>query len=304
MNHPSPQNFIVACHGWSASNWVAYTLNQHPKIACAHNDTATIAADPTQWDGDKLRQGIARIRWGQQRRVSCPIDERYDELEAQKTAPFVGSVHTYRLRDLPEQTERFPNIRRQFRTVNLIRHPLDLVVSGHGLFQKAFRINLDEFSWTLRKVVAQGLDIVEAVSDRHGLAPGDYDNLCFFSACVVLGSLRLDLDAMQKLQGGDAAPWHYQGVVRMEDVTSSPAAFSDMLRKISGQEDLATDAYLGAVFQTEKINVHKHAAKQGTLQRWHDLSQWQREAFRLFFERFELRDTYEGFGYDFSFLDQ
>ena len=164
--------FIVTCHGCSASNWVAYTLNLHPKIACAHGSTATIATDPTQWDGDDLHHELAKLRRGQQRQVACSIDERYDELEAQKTAPFVGSVHTYRLRDLSQQSERFPHIRRRFRTVNLIRHPLDLVVSGHGLFQKAFRINLEEFSWTLRKVVVQGLDIVESVSDRYKLAPG------------------------------------------------------------------------------------------------------------------------------------
>ncbi len=296
--------FIVTCHGCSASNWVAYTLNLHPKIACAHGSTATIATDPTQWDGDDLHHELAKLRRGQQRQVACSIDERYDELEAQKTAPFVGSVHTYRLRDLSQQSERFPHIRRRFRTVNLIRHPLDLVVSGHGLFQKAFRINLEEFSWTLRKVVVQGLDIVESVSDRYKLAPGDYDNLCFFSACIMLGSLRLDLDAMQKLQGRDIAPWHYHGVVRMEDVTSSPAAFSELLRTISGQEDLATTEHLNRVFQTGKINTHKQAAKQGTLQRWLDLSQWRREAFRLFLERFELRESYEKFGYDFSFLDQ
>jgi hypothetical protein len=302
MTSGEKQYFIVASHGWSASNWVAFSLNLHPQIACAHSSAALLADDPTVFDGGRIRPYIPQLRQGYVQRQSRPVDELYDEIERQKTAPFVGSVHTYRLRDLPVQAARFPNLRRSYRTINLVRHPLDVVVSGFGQFKDLFRIDLNEFSWTLRKVVDQGLDIVETVCARYGLNPGDYDVLCFFGACAVLGSLRLDILASQQIQSSNVCPWQYQGFVRMEEITRSAAVFAGLVQSITGREGLATADYLKTVFQTGPINVHNREAGQNTNKRWLDLEDWQREAFGLFLDRFDLLETYRDYGYDFDFM--
>jgi hypothetical protein len=217
----STEYFIVTSHGWSASNWVAHSLNLNRNITCAHSSAAIIADNPGLYDGEGLRQHLGDFRRGYVERQNRSIDELYDDLQQRLPAPLVGTVHTYRLRDLPVQESRFGSAHRQYRTVNLVRHPLDLVISGYGQFRKLFRIDLNEYAWTLRKIVDQGLDIAEAICNRHGLVPGDYDVLCFLGACVTLGSLKLDIDALGRIKENQGNRWGYRGTARMEDVTRS-----------------------------------------------------------------------------------
>lgn len=284
--------FILTCHGWSASKWVAYALNLHPDIACGHSSAALLADDTCHQD-DNLGPLIPGLRAGYTRRQSVPLADIYAGLSAQKPARFTGTVHTYRLRDLPIQAARFPPAP-GIRVMNLVRHPLDLVISGAGQFRALFQTDLNELAWTVSKLVDQGLDLVEAICDRHGRAPGERDELCFFSACIVLGSLRLDIDAEAKVRDG---PWAYLGPVCMEDVTTNPVAFAKLVKALTGTR--ADTSYLSAVFAQTRIN--RHARMRAG---WETLAPWQREAFAAFFDRFDLRAAYEAMGYEFRFLDR
>jgi hypothetical protein len=295
--------FIVTSHGWSASNWVAYSLHLNPDITCAHSSAAIIADNPTRFDGEGLQENLRDLRRGYIERQNKPIDQLYDGLHQQRPAPLVGTVHTYRLRDLPVQESRFGSGNRQYRTVNLVRHPLDLVLSGYGQFLKLFRIDLNEYAWTLRKIVDQALDIAEAICRRHGLMPGDYEVLCFFGACITLGSLRLDLDALEDIKENGDNRWGYRGTVRMEDVTQSSKAFADLVNLISDRADLVDDKYLDSVFRSGPINVHKLGNHGNTERSWAALADWQKEAFQAFLERFPIRESYQDLSYDFSFLN-
>ena len=297
---PADSRFIVTCHGWSASNWLAHALHCHPRISCAHSAAAILAEDPAIFDGVGLKTQLPRVRAGYLQRQSRAIDALYADLAHQHPAAHIGTVHTYRLRDLPVQADRFPPRDGPYRVVNLLRHPLDLVVSGYGQFRDLFAIDLNEFSWTLAKIVDQGLEIVETICDAHDLRPGSYDVLCFFGACVVLGSLRLDLDALDQISDED---WHYLGAVRMEEITTDPAALARLIAQLTDQPGLADQAYLDQVFRKGRINVHNAHAARGTQQRWHDLAPWQQQGFAAFLDHFALRAPYTELGYDFSFLD-
>jgi len=291
--------FLVACHGWSASKWVAHALNRHPEIACGHSSSGALAGDAAHQD-DNLAPLIPALRAGYLRRQQAPMTDTYAALSAAKPARFTGTVHTYRLRDLPVQADRFsppPGMP----VLNLVRHPLDLVISGAGQFQALFRADLNEFAWTLNKIRDQGLEIIERICGRHRLAPGDYDVLCFFGACVVLGSLRLELEAEDAVRAG---PWDYRGTVRMEDVTTSPAAFARMVTDLTGAPELADRGYLNAVFRQSPINRHRRQTGGCPPDRWAALAPWQREGFAAFFEHFALRAPYEAMGYHFRFLDR
>lgn len=303
MPRSNRQNFIVTCHGWSASNWLAYSLNRHPDITCGHSSAAIPAEDPSIFDKDGLKAHIPQLRKGYVQRQTRPMAEIYAELHAHKTAPYAGTVHTYRLRDLPVQQEAFPDPGQRFRTVNLVRHPLDLVISGYGQFQDLFKIDLNEFSWTLNKVVHLGLDIIDPLCDRHGIAPGEYDTLCFFGACVVMNSLALDLDALQQIRKTSDSPWDLRGIVRMEDVTRDPDTLAELIERLTGQAGLASADYLDNVYRQGRINVHNHSASDTTEHRWHELADWQKQAFATFLRRFDLQPAYEEYGYDFSFTD-
>lgn len=281
--------FILASHGWSASKWVAHALNRHDQIACGHSSAAVLAAEAGDYD-PQITKMLPALRQGYVGRQTQPIADRYAALAALKPAPILGTVHTYRLRDLPSQAARFPP-ESPYVVMNLVRHPLDLVISGAGQFETLFRADLNELAWTLRKVVDQGLEIVEDIASRHGLMPGDH--VAFFGAAVVLGSLRLDLDA-------SLAAWDYRGTVRMEDVTQDRRAFAKMVATLTDRDDLDTPAYLDAVFDQGAMN--RHAAK-GAVRNWEALAPWQQETFAAFFKKFALRAPYEAMGYDFSFLD-
>lgn len=296
--------FIVTCHGSSASNWLAYCLNLHPQIACAHSSAALLAEDPAVFAGDGIKAHLPALRQGYLDRQGRPLSQTYDRLP--QNSPHVGTVHTYRLRDLPVQDDRFPPPSAAFRTVNFVRHPLDVVVSAYGQFQDLFRTDLNEFSWTLAKVVNQGLGVVERICDAHGLRPGEFDHICFFAACINLGSLRLDLDAVPRLLADTPdrpSPWGYRGMMRMEDVTRSPAAFAELIERLTDAPELADKPYLDRVFAQGKINTHNPAARSGVLERWADLAGWQRDAFAAFLAQFDLRPSYQELGYDFGFLD-
>lgn len=64
---------------------------------------------------------------------------KHDFIESNGDADFYGSVHFYRLRDLPAQYEKFENSERNFNVINLIRNPIDLVWSGYGQFKELFK---------------------------------------------------------------------------------------------------------------------------------------------------------------------
>ena len=300
-----PKKFIVTCHGWSASNWLAYVLNAHDDISCAHSSAAIVAQDPAIFDGEGLKEKISVLRKGYVQRQNRPLAEVYDEIAKAHSAPYVGTVHTYRLRDLPVQHKRFGAPGQTMRVANLVRHPLDLVISGYGQFKDLFPIDLNEFAWTLRKIVDQGLEIVEDVCGRHNRRPGDFDEICFFGACVVLGSLKLDLDALDEIRdAGASSPWDYRGVVKMEEITRSPEVLAGLIEELTDEAGLASPAYLQKVASQGRINRHNRKAPDSTAERWSGLQDWQKEAFSRFLDHFGLRAPYAEFGYGFEFLDE
>src|ERR1041384_1183508 len=129
--------FIVTSHGWSASNWVAHSLDLHPEIICSHSARNASAGAPDLHDN--LKFDLGRMHAGYVNRQGRPIDESYNEIEQMGDGKYYGSVHLYRLRDLPVLHEKFGPSSRNFSVMNLVRHPVNLVWSGYGQFKDLFR---------------------------------------------------------------------------------------------------------------------------------------------------------------------
>jgi hypothetical protein len=308
--------FIVASHGWSASNYVAHVLNLHPQIACAHSSAAILAEDKSVFDGDNLRRRIPELRKGYLDRQQITLKDRYQLLERQvvdhnpswkndANRAWVGTVHTYRMRDLSVQLEKFGFANEdKYRLVNLVRHPLDLVVSGYGQFLDLFKIDINEYAWSLNKIVAvrNGIEFVERALEGSGLRPGDYEVICFASACAVLGSLRLDIEAEQKIASFNETPFDYLGPIKMENIVSSPNEVGKLVTLLTAGEAVVSAQYLNNVASVKKVNRHNHASPDGTLARWEILPYWQKKLFVNFFTYFDLRTPYEEIGYNFDFL--
>ncbi|WP_150464657.1 hypothetical protein [Francisella sp. XLW-1] len=290
------KRFIITCHGWSASNWLAYVLSQHQNIIVSHS-AANLLDEKLSND---IRDKLKKFHQGYKNRQDRAIDESYDFIEAYDDAKFYGSVHLYRLRDLPIQYEKFGNATRKFNVVNLIRNPIDLVWSGYGQFKDLFKTDINELYWTTGKIL-EDKDFIYYLNDKYNLLVGDYENLAFIGAARVLGSLRLDLDAMKSIQN---IPFiNYMGEVKMEDVTSKPEILKALILKLTNNEVDVTDEYLNNLYKIGEINKHKQDDKKLTpKERFESLKDWQKETLLYYLNKYNIIKPYEDFGYNLSFL--
>jgi hypothetical protein len=292
------KNFIVTSHGWSASNWLAFILNQNSHITTSHSAANLLDEKLSNNIKDKLKD----FHDGYKNRQSRPIDESYDFIESHGNADFFGSVHLYRLRDLPVQYEKFKNPKRNFNVVNLIRNPIDLVWSGYGQFKDLFKTDINELHWTTGKIL-EDKDFIYHLNDKYDLLIGDYENLAFIGAARVLGSLRLDLDAMDKIEN---IPFiKYLGEVKMEDVTSKPEILKGLVLKLTNNEIEVSKEYLNEIYKIGQINKHKQDNKKITSQeRYESLKDWQQETLLYYLNKYNIIEAYKSFGYDLSFLKE
>lgn len=294
--------FLVTCHGWSASNWLAHALHQHPGIACTHSARNVIADDPHEYSGDRLRQKIREFHRRYGTRQSLPLDTLYDEIHRLGDgASLYGSVHLLRLRDLPTQVARHGAPLRQITTAQLVRHPIDLVWSGRGQLDQLFRFDLNELYWTLHKIMASAKEFVLDLAHEHDILIGEPQNLAWVGACAVLGSLRLDLDAQAAVE---AMPWvDWVGEVKMEEVTRDRQVLAGLVDRLSGGRLAAPAHWLDQVFAVGEVNRHRIAgARLSPADRYASLAPWQREVLHHYLDLYEIVPAYTAKGYDFSFL--
>ncbi|MAU97485.1 MAG: hypothetical protein CMP81_16620 [Fulvimarina sp.] len=306
-----PRWFIVSSHGWSASHWLAFNLARHPQIMCVHSSAALPADRGEPYDVSALLARkdfatifamIAQFRKGYVARGTLRPADLFRRMELESCGrPLLGSVHTFRLRDLPRLAAELDPPERSLRIVNLIRHPVNLVNSGAGQYELTFRLDLNELQWVARRVVDTGLDAFEQIAARHGLYPGDLEVLSFFGACATLKGLAEDFAARDALVARGVAS--YAGSVRQEDVTREPEIFRDLVARLgAGAVDCPED-YLGDVFSDARRNVHN--ARNGPteptalFEQW---APWQQEAFAFCLDRFDLRKPYLAEGYDLGMV--
>lgn len=306
----NPAWFIVTSHGWSASQWLAFNLARHPQIACVHSSAALPAdrSDPydvsdllARKEFERVFELIATLRAGYGTRgITRPAD-LYRPIETRSAARLIGSVHTYRLRDLPGMIADLAPPDRRLRIVNLIRHAINLVNSGAGQFGLTFRLDLNELQWVAKRIVDTGLATFERIAARHGLYPGDLEVLSFFAACATLQGPAADFIAGDTLL--EQGLTNYVGSVRQEHVTRDPAVLRDLVDRLSSGSVNCPPEYLEAVIGDSPRNIHnsrvlpKDAA--ALFAAWQP---WQQEAFAFCLDHFNLRKRYRSEGYDLSMV--
>lgn len=295
--------FIVTCHGWSASNWLAHALNLHPEIICTHSSRNVIANKKDLQSNENLKKNIHQLHSGYFLRQNRGIDDAYDEIVSYGDAKYYGSVHVYRLRDLPVVFEKYGDYSRNFTVVNMLRDPMSLVWSGYGQFKDLFLYDINELYWTLKKVMDHGQKFVHDIGNRFNINIGETDNLAFIGACSVLLSLKLDIDAIDKVK--NIPSLDYRGTIKMEDVTKSEDSISKLLSDLTNNEIYVDQRYLSEVYNTGIINKHKIDKKFiSPSERFQTLPEWRKEVLLYFMERFSIIENYEKLGYDLSYLKQ
>ncbi len=292
--------FIVTCHGWSASNWTAHSLNLNSKIICTHSARNEIAEDKELQSNKNLKKNINKLQSGYKKRQAQSLDAIYDEIECKGASPYYGSVHVLRLRDIPIIYEKFGISQRSFNLVNIVRHPIDLVWSGYGQFLELFRYDINELHWTSGKVVNQALKFSNYIGQKYNLYMGDIENLAFIGACAIMESLKKDIDAYISLSS--LKNINFCGTFKMEEITNDPKIYSLFCSQL-GLNELISEEYLNKVFSTGVVNKHKSDdQKLSSKERYLSLVPWQKEVFNHFFNLHDLKKPYEKFGYDFTYL--
>lgn len=297
--------FIVTSHGWSASNWLAYSLNLHDHILCSHSALNALPTEKEMHEESKLKKNIRKFHKGYSTRVEASLTDNYNEILNHGRAKAYGSVHLYRMRDLPLQFDSYNGELGRFVVMNLVRNPIDLVWSGYGQFQQLFRFDLNELHWTLGKLLKTDKEFVFDIGEKYGIEIGLYENLAFFCACRVLESLEIDLKALNDQKLDACEYFDFQGFIQKEKMTTDPDYFKNVLNRIGLDDDEITDEYLTAVFSSGKINKHKVDKLEMTpKKRYEGLSDWQKEVFNHFFNKYEMiRTYYSEMNYDLSFVD-
>lgn len=290
------KNFIITSHGWSASNWLAYVLNKNEFIIASHS-AANLLDEKLS---NNIKNKLKDFHDGYKNRQNRPIDESYDFIEDLGLADYYGSVHLYRLRDLPVQYEKFGNTKRKFNVINLIRNPIDLVWSGYGQFKDLFKTDINELYWTTGKVL-EDKKFIYYLNDKYDLLVGEYENLAFIGAARVLGSLKLDLDAIKQIKN---IPFiNYLGEIKMEEVTTKPEVLKDLILKLTNHEIEVSKEYLNEIYKIGQINKHKQDSKNLTpKERFESLKDWQKETLIYYLKKYDIIEEYQKYGYYFDYL--
>lgn len=283
--------FVVTSHGWSGSHWLAVTLDTHPEILCFHSALHIHSRGGDSSD-KYLKENMHAHGVAVNNRENLSFDAAFDQVEKRAKDPakhIFGSVHTYRIRDLPVLQEKFPSPRPHM-LMNLIRHPVSLVASGYGQLRSFMEWDV----YTVLDVTAILRDnflFASELANRHRLNLCDSSVQAFLAACQHLHFLARDH------QIAPEAP-----TILMERVTTEPDYFAEVVRQLSAGEVECTRAYLEEVFSIGRLNGHAGGEKLDAQARYEKWEPWQQEAFQNALISSQLNNFYREYGYDFSFV--
>ena len=292
------KQFMITSHGWSASNWVAHSLNLHPDITCTHSARNIIPNRKDIHSSKELKKNIRKFHVGYASRQTNSFNDIFEIIKSYGDTNYYGTVHFYRLRDIPVVYENFGRSDHEIQIYNLIRNPIDLVWSGYGQFKDLFRYDLNELNWTLSKLLNEARDFVFDLADKYDLYIGDHENLAFLCSACILGSLRKDLDGLTFIQEKSPENIVYCGEVKKEDITTNPAYLSNLLSNLTNSKLDISPEYLEEVYNLGAINHHKEdTSKIEGLARYETFTDWQKETFLFFMDKYSLTEPYKSYGY-------
>jgi hypothetical protein len=284
-------HFILASHGWSGSNWAANALNEHPAITCTHSARNLLPQSQEITDHADLARHARAWNTAYAGRTNRPIDAVYDAIEQLDETPVYGSVHTFRLRDIPLQLANFGVPRRTYRVANLVRHPLGFIWSGYGQLRDMFAYDLYVLHGTISLIQDTAKDYVTALARRHALNLCDHPVLAFIGAAANLTNLAKDIGVLPR------AHWF-----KMEELTTQRQIWSDCVTRLSAGRAAIDADYLDRVFDLDVLNSHRSGAALDPPARWGGLTAWQRDIVSHYLSLSGIVPAYAALGYDFEFI--
>jgi hypothetical protein len=324
---PQPQaKFMVVTSGNCGAIWFAAALNLHPDIfaGCGidHPIESCFRYDLKK-DGPSLLRasGPRQFRFGahtevmrsvlDQHRVRIDFPPRdysqlgtyvFDELEALPGAErfaALGTIHAFTAVQFDEYYQRNRRILggREVVVTNMIRHPVPRTESFIQAFVKyhlaAHNEQIDDYLAMMpveRRRIEQSYNV--SFDDPRARA--------------VLFTYRI----------GSSTAWVANELrrfwrmlpLKMEDLQSDPEYFAAAVELLTGGRVTADAGYLAEVYKPENLGVGRRhvpdgARPPGPREQWEAWSDWERAEFRDACGRDPIVETYQQYGYDFSFLN-
>lgn len=244
-----------------------------------------------------MREFARRRKSGWGARDDSP-DATLGAIRSMVDARVYGCVHTYRLHDFVDRLPAIVKLRTEFVLANLVRHPVDLVLSGAGEFRHLYDFDIVVLYRNVARVFRRLESFYSEFAERHELNLADLDTLAFCNAARAPYNLRKDLDADTRIP--QTTHW-----LRMEDLTANHGAFS---RAFSGLTIGALEcdaAYLTDVFGTGAVNQHRADGRlASTQEKFETLPEWKQELLEMTISESGIRPAYERMGYNFDFLQR
>ena len=294
------QNFIVASNVWSVSYFATNAFNLNKDVLCFHSARVEIANDENLQSNENLKDNINQLQKGCVNRQNRSLDDLYDEIYLKMESKAYGSFDFLRMRYLPVVFRKYKSTIRNFNIANVVRHPVNLVWSGFGQFKDLFRYEINELYWISEKVVDKALLFCNQIGAKYNLNLGDFENLAFFGAFDVLGSLMKNLNAYRKVKKQENL--NFSGTFQMEILTSKVYCFKGFYDKL-GILNLVSDDYLEDVFKTGFVNKHKQDSnKLSSEERFNSFLPWQKGVFVHFLDLHQLEMDYKLLDYNFDFI--
>jgi len=238
--------FFITTNGNSASRWLAQTLNMHPDIICSHSPARISIA--MAYDHGYSDSEFKEIMQDESRK-KIPTDILLNELEQIGKVRCFGNVHLFNLRQLRENIDK-NNHEKEFRVVDLVRHPVSFVQSGTYNMIRQGQYNTDCITY-LNNVYYRNKKLYDDFAPSYKLDFNDLYTLSFMANVMTLKSLSIN---MQIHEVDDR--------ITMEAITTNKTEYQRLVSFISGGEVCADDQYLNAVFSTKAVNKHKIRKKQ------------------------------------------
>jgi len=259
--------FIIACEGRSSSVWLAEQVHLAPFVTCCHNVTS-IAYELLGYGSHPLMHSLSYMLQMNYRQNEMKLF--LSLLQKIHPAPIVGSVHTYRMRDIDNiVSENTP----PFCLYHLFRHPVTMLDSAYASEKHLCEIDstilADRVNNVSVELAEEWEDIRSIINAAH--IHDDLDVCLFITAIGKMKFINIRPDKVP-----------ISGIIKMEEITSSIDAFHDVLEMIGVSDEVIGKHYADIAFRPQNAHRKKPKTVEST---WDSWEPWQRELMHYFYHK-------------------
>lgn len=275
-----PHRFIITSYGGSGTNWLRKNLNSIPRVVC------------TQYIYNvELRDGPIKDSIND----TTSIEEYFKRIKFFKLYPVkaLGNVHGFSYANIATEAKLSKNLT----VVNLIRHPIDRIESGHNT---NIQLEKDRMRFLANHDQAERRNSIVSESKYYNMIVAKHGASIFqnFENVLFLHTLERQDKAFKDMQLciADNIPQ-----IRFEDLTKEPHTLIDLVAKITQRKVRLTVKEAQRMLNLPQVNKH-HSKSLTAEQKYASWEDWKKYAFKLHIQQDDKRALYESLGYSLAYV--